>query len=135
MKRLLFSLMLLSACSSEHALVRTQPNRLIYQSRDLFQTDSLSQYVRVRPGFFRASGLVAKLPNRTRKHIPTGAAWGYSDRKGLVYRYYRGDSYQLVSVGEMMVYNQKLYDPITPTLTAYSRTLDEPITRNRNRAK
>lgn len=143
MKKLtLLLLTVLYGCSPEPvATVITQPNRVLYRSNDINQSNGVDSIVRIRPGgSWLARNVKLTLRNGERKTIPKKAIWGYSDAKGIVWRRFRNTYYQVLKIGDLVEYEIIESRPIgnggviNEPVRKYSKTLDSKIVGSRKRA-
>ena len=140
-KLTLLLLITLGGCSPNRVALITQPNRVLYTSTDINQISTIDSITRIRSsGFLTAKNLKFTLRNGERKTIPKKTIWGYSDRKGNVWRCFKNTNYQVLSIKDVVEYetteprtvgpSMVIYEPIRK----YSKTLDSRIVGSRKRA-
>ncbi|TKT94236.1 hypothetical protein [Dyadobacter frigoris] len=101
-----------------------QHQKLLYNSSDIGQSDSLtiktirgqqySRYVKV----FNRSG--------TKIKIPKDSLWGFTDRKGHIYRFYKKLPYRVVFKNDFVKY---IYNGCRFTNIFYSKSPDSEMVR------
>lgn len=125
--QLLF-LVLLTACSA-HQPFRLDPNRVLFNSAEINQpvasathTDSIKW---IRPIPFSRGAIKVRYLDGHDVRIAKNTFWGYTDRKGKVYRHYRKTFLEVVHVGELVKYEVQTHTTYgTVTHTYYSKNLD-----------
>lgn len=142
---LVLLLALLTACSVKQQPLRIEPNRVLFHSTEISQTtptatDSVKW---IRPIAFNRGVLKIRYLDGHEGRIAKNSFWGYSDRKGRVYRRYRRSYLEVVQVGELVRYEEHTttassvngqMQSIPVTNTYYSKTLDSPIYSSRKKA-
>lgn len=117
----------------------SQKAALFFQSTDIenARTDSsirdvwpqkLGKYMRI------------KYRNGTKTKVPKESVWGFRNKKGRLYRMYRGEPYEVVVKDGYIKYYYETFVYIEPALipdteTRYSTTLDSPIVFSRKKAR
>lgn len=131
-----FWLVLLTACSAKQQPLRITPNRLLFHSTEMAQAASADSIKWIRPILFQRKVVKVRYPDNRDAVIARDSIWGYSDRRGRVYRRYRKTFLEVVQVGELIKYEEQTTTayPVngqvmgaTVTNTYYSRNLDSQI--------
>ena len=138
-------LALLTACSVKQQPLRIEPNRVLFRSTEIAQTtptptDSIKW---IRPIAFNRGVLKIRYMDGHEDRIAKNSFWGFSDRKGRVYRRYRRNYLEVVQIGELVTYKEHTtttssvdgqLQSVPVTNTYYSKTLDSPIYSSRKKA-
>jgi hypothetical protein len=101
-----------------------QHPRLIYPGYDTDHSDSLT-IRHVRPQTLGKS-LVVKYQNGTKMKIPKASLWGFSDKKGRIFRFYNNHPYRAIIKDNFVKY---VYQQCRYTYTRYSKTLDSDVVK------
>nr|WP_295934304.1 hypothetical protein [uncultured Dyadobacter sp.] len=131
---------LILGCSlifAENAL--GQRAALIYSSADI---DTMRPDSSVRNVWPQKFGKYMRIKYKTgvKAKVPKDAVWGFRDKKGNLFRMYKGMPYRVVKNGEYVKYYYEDLIYIEPTLVPsiearYSATLDSPIVFTKRKAR
>jgi hypothetical protein len=115
-----------------------QQAALYYQSADIDKTqpDNSIRNIDVQK---LGRYLVIKYKNRAKTKVPKDSVWGFRDKKGRLYRMFKGEPYEVVKKNGYVRYAYDSFIYIEPTLipnkeARYSATLDSPIVRTKKKA-
>lgn len=119
------------------------PNQLLRQSSDLYRTEPGPPIKTVSAAFLRGRNVIIRYPNGQSEKVPRKEVWGYSNKKGKIFRLYGRSEYEVVTIGDVITYeqqstqnvlagNQPTATPVTETF--YSKTLDSKIFSSRKKA-
>ena len=145
MRRILFFLVLLAAACSPGPRkgLHMEPSQLLRQSSDLYRTEPSQPIKSVGATFLSGQHVVIRYPDGRTEKVPRASVWGYSNKKGKIYRIYGKTEYEVVTVGDVITYEQQStrntmvgsQTTITTVIeTFYSKTLDSKIFSSRKKA-
>ncbi|GAB3913635.1 hypothetical protein GCM10028803_58040 [Larkinella knui] len=146
MRRTVFIFALLVASCSpriRQEQMRMAPSQLLSRSSDVFRTEPGRPIKAVRSIFLNAKNLNVHYLDGQSEIVPRNEVWGYSDKKGRIYRLYKRAQYEVVNVGDVITYEQQSTQntlvgsqtTVTNVIeTFYSKTLDSKIFSSRKKA-
>ncbi|GAB3931246.1 hypothetical protein [Larkinella terrae] len=145
MRRIVFILALLTAACSPGTRkgLQMEPNQLLRQSSDLYRSEPGPPIKSVGAVFLNARNVRIRYPDGRFEIIPRKEIWGYSNKKGKIFRLYGKTEYEVVTVGDVITYEQQSTQNVMagnhPTVTTvietfYSKTLDSKIFSSRKKA-
>ncbi|MGA0559407.1 hypothetical protein ACO2Q8_22305 [Larkinella sp. VNQ87] len=123
--------------------MRMAPNQLLHRSSDVFRTESGPSIKSVKSVFLQARNLNVRYADGHSEIVPRAEVWGFSDKKGRIYRLYKRGQYEVVNIGDVVTYEQQKTrsyttngqtNTTTETETFYSKTLDSKIVSSRKKA-
>ncbi|MFD1144806.1 hypothetical protein ACFQ4C_26995 [Larkinella insperata] len=127
--------LLVSACAPQQRL-RTEPNRLLLQSTDINNTTASQPVKSIHPSFLGFGNLTIRYADGRTEKVSKKSVWGYTDKKGRVYRYYRNTYFEVLDLDEVVRYERtRPHSPKNPRLQQfYSKTLDSKLFNSRKKA-
>lgn len=123
--------------------LQMEPNQLLRQSSDLYHTEPGPPIKTVGSGFLNGRNVSIRYSDGRSEKVPRKEIWGYSNKKGKIYRLYGKTEYEVVTVGDVITYEQQStrntmvgsQTTITTVIeTFYSKTLDSKIFSSRKKA-
>lgn len=112
---------------------------LFYRSADI---DAMRPDSTIRDIWPQKFGKYMRVKYKTgiKTKVPKDAVWGYRNRKGKLFRIYKGQPYQVVKNGQYVKYYYQDFIYIEPALVSnlearYSTTLDSPIVFTKRKAR
>ena len=145
MRRIVVVFVLLAAaCApSTRKGLSMEPNQLLRQSSDLYRTESGPPIRSVGAVFLNGRYVQVRYPDGHTEKMPRKELWGYSNKKGKIFRLYGKTEYEVVTIGEVITYQQETTQavmagsqttPIPVTETFFSKTLNSKIFSSRKKA-
>lgn len=146
MRRIVFIFVLFAAACAPgrpRQQMHMEPNQLLRQSSDLYRTEPESPIKSVGSTFLSGRTIQIRYPDGRTEKVPRASVWGYSNKKGKIYRIYGKAEYEVVTVGDVITYEQQSTRNImagsqsttrTVIETFYSKTLDSKIFSSRKKA-
>ncbi len=145
MKLLPLLFILMAGCTANVQPFLIRPNRVLTSSADVSrQTIGDDPSIKsIKVGGLLSSKIDIQNQDGTKERIPKKSVWGYSDKKGHVWRRQGSNFFEVVEIAEFVkyrttVYNIQQVNGITQTNPQdswlFSRTLDSPIYPSRRRA-
>ncbi|MGV3557395.1 hypothetical protein [Larkinella arboricola] len=128
----LFLAILVTACAPQQRL-RVEPNRLLRHSADVNNTGVDQAITAIRPAFPSFGNLVVRYADGRTEKVSRKSVWGYTDKKGRVYRQYGNSYYEVIDMGEVVQYERKNPQP-NQRYRRYSKTLDSKLYLTRKKA-
>jgi hypothetical protein len=120
-----------------------EPNQLLRQSSDMYRTEPNEPIKAVGSAFLNSRNIIIRYPDGRSEKVPRREVWGYSSKKGRIFRLYGKTEYEIKTIGDLISYeqerteNQTVGNQVTTTTVIYkfySKTLDSKIFSSRKKA-
>jgi hypothetical protein len=105
MKKLqLFLPAILLVCSLTHA--QTGSIRILYKSTDIANIYKDTLAVKSVHSAIWSDSLIVKLQNKLKLTMAPESIWGYQSKDGIVYRYYKGEFFEVRQMDSLYIYSR-----------------------------
>jgi hypothetical protein len=130
MSRLIFLLGILTL--AHHCLAQ----RVLYTSQDISQPYQGPAIRAIRPHWYYSPTLTIKYKDGRSQDVPRDSIWGYEDRRGRRYRYYKGTFYRVLDANGLVRYSiQRPTGRGVANMHYFSQGYDSPLRWTKAKAR